>query len=296
MVTKEEVRWKIALPVIFGFSIFTGIYFMFHTETLWVGLLTFFGAIFFLTFLYVAGEISIFQIIDFNKQSSFSDDFMMFLISEMRKYPNAFKWPLAIILTLFISLSAILFVYIYYLSPESAINFIKSVIFHEFLLGFLIFSIILLKAISRIRAKLDLSTILAEKVTEESVEKEPQAMVEHAFTVFENQLREKIKADSSLRGGEDVINKAFGNKGCLIYESMDNQTGVRNLMSDVYATLRNPRKHRLIKDDLRTIITIIKIVDLLIKIVDESKERLPDIDGNVKSKKINPQSNDETKK
>lgn len=72
------------------------------------------------------------------------------------------------------------------------------------------------------------------------VSKNPQSAIQQSFIIFEDYLRVKIGADASLYG-EDLMNKAFGRDGFLIYSDVPaEQNGVRNLFSGFYATFRNP--------------------------------------------------------
>lgn len=115
---------------------------------------------------------------------------------------------------------------------------------------------------------------LSKHITPELIVSNPQAAIETAFTYFEDYLRNKLGVGAEVYG-EELINLAFGKDGKLIYSEVDNENrGVRNFISGAYSTFRNPRKHRVIQDDEKTTLIIIDIIELLIKIVDESKDRV----------------------
>jgi uncharacterized protein (TIGR02391 family) len=115
--------------------------------------------------------------------------------------------------------------------------------------------------------------LLGDFITPELIAQSPQAAIEHAFTIFEDRLRNRVGADQSLYG-ESLINLAFGQDGKLSYSVVENENkGVRNLISGVYATYRNPRKHRVIKDDKESALAIIALIELLIHITDDSTKK-----------------------
>ncbi len=123
-----------------------------------------------------------------------------------------------------------------------------------------------------IQSTTPLSDQQTKLITPELVKQNSQAAVQQMFVLFEDCLRNRIGAGPELYG-ENLINKAFGKeRGVLAYgETPAEQQGVRNLISGAYATFRNPRMHRLIKDDEETVLAIIALIDLLNKIVDEAK-------------------------
>jgi len=112
-----------------------------------------------------------------------------------------------------------------------------------------------------------------ERVTYEDIRRNPQASVQLAFTLFESHLRSRINAGAELFG-EALINRAYGNNGCLSYGATPaERVGTRNLMSGAYAIFRNPRMHRVIGDDEQTAIILIALADLLMRVVDESEDK-----------------------
>lgn len=115
--------------------------------------------------------------------------------------------------------------------------------------------------------------LLGNVITPELIAQNPQAAIEHAFTLFEDHLRNHLDVSSSIYG-ESLINLAFGQDGILSYSDIENENkGVRNLMSGVYATYRNPRKHRIVNDDKETALAIIALIELLIHIIDNSSQK-----------------------
>ena len=112
----------------------------------------------------------------------------------------------------------------------------------------------------------------AKLITSELIKQNPQAAIQQIFTLFEDRLRKRIGATPG-QYGENLINAAFGKQGILAYgETSAEQAGLRNLLSGAYATFRNPRMHRMMKDNDETVIAVITLVDWLIKIVDEAKD------------------------
>lgn len=105
------------------------------------------------------------------------------------------------------------------------------------------------------------------------VNKNPQSAIQQSFIIFEDYLRYKIGADASLYG-EELINKAFGRDGFLIYSDIPaEQNGVRNLFSGFYATFRNPHMHRIIQMEESKTLAIISTIYLLLDIVNSSRVR-----------------------
>lgn len=114
---------------------------------------------------------------------------------------------------------------------------------------------------------------LSKQITPELISSNSQAAIENAFTYFEDYLRKRLDVTPQIYG-EELINLAFGKDGKLLHSEVDNENkGVRNFVSGAYATFRNPRKHRVVQDDEQMTHIIINIVESLIKIVDESKDR-----------------------
>lgn len=116
-------------------------------------------------------------------------------------------------------------------------------------------------------------TRLSEQITRELILNNPQAAVEHAFTHFEDYLRKRLGVGPDLFS-KRLIDYAFAKNGKLIFSEIESENeGVRNFVAGAYATFRNPRKHRIIQDDEQTTFAIISAIELLFKIVDESKDR-----------------------
>jgi uncharacterized protein (TIGR02391 family) len=112
----------------------------------------------------------------------------------------------------------------------------------------------------------------AELVTSALVEQNPQAAIQQIFTIFEDHLRKRIGADSNLYG-KGLIKAAFGQNGVLTYgETPAEKEGIRSLFFGAYLTFRNPRMHRIVEDDSEIVLSIISMVDLLIKVIDEAQD------------------------
>jgi len=113
---------------------------------------------------------------------------------------------------------------------------------------------------------------LSKQITPELIMNNPQAAIEHAFTLFEDYLRKRLNAGPDIYG-DALINFAYGQNGRLIFSDLESENkGARNFIAGAYATFRNPRKHRIVQDDEQTAFAIVSLVELLFKIVDESKD------------------------
>lgn len=102
------------------------------------------------------------------------------------------------------------------------------------------------------------------------VQMNPQSAIQSAFSIFEDNLRNRMGANNELYG-QKLINQAYGKNGRLSYGATPaEKQGTRDLISGAYATFRNPRMHRIIEDDYQAATSIISLIDLLIKIIHES--------------------------
>jgi hypothetical protein len=112
-----------------------------------------------------------------------------------------------------------------------------------------------------------------EHISYSDVRKNPQAIAQLAFTLFETHLRKRIGAGPELYG-ENLINRAYGGNGDLSYGAVQSErVGTRNLLSGAYAVFRNPRMHRSIEENEQMAVKLLALVDLLIWIVDESEDK-----------------------
>jgi uncharacterized protein (TIGR02391 family) len=118
--------------------------------------------------------------------------------------------------------------------------------------------------------------LTSANITPELIAQSPQAAIENAFTHFEDKLRRRIGVGPDVFG-EALINRAFApQNGALIYGAVEaEQQGVRNLVSGAYATFRNPRKHRVIQDDVAMVEHILTMVEVLMRLTDEAQDRRP---------------------
>jgi uncharacterized protein (TIGR02391 family) len=185
------------------------------------------------------------------------------LTKELKKRPKARRVIISF-LTTGITLGSF-YISIFYWNWDNLSRFIFFVYFGVFLPAAL-FSILK-------DEKTRETSRLSNQITPELIVNNPQAAIEHAFTLFEEHLRKRIGAGSEVYG-EALINQAFAPNGRLVYSNIESENkGVRNFVSGAYAIYRNPRKHRIIQDDEQTTSSIIRLVELLFQIVDESKNQ-----------------------
>ena len=135
----------------------------------------------------------------------------------------------------------------------------------------------IIKFLSQVNAELQksfpfsLQKIDGSKLSLDDLKRNPQASIQHAFMLLETQVRNKIGANSNLFG-EALINAAFGNNGSLVFgETPAEQLGVRNFVSGAYATFRNPRMHREVKDNEHEALQLLAMIDLIMIIVEKAK-------------------------
>lgn len=189
---------------------------------------------------------------------------MDWLTNQLEKYPRARR--LGIIPFGFIAAVAIPIITIFYWEID---NLIRAIVF-------IYFGLVLPSAlVSMIREdrKRENSRLTNYRITPELIAQNPQAAIEHAFTLFEDHLRQRLAVGPEVYG-EGLINLAFGQNGKLTYGVVESENkGIRNFMSGAYATFRNPRKHRIVQDNERTAFAIIALIELLIQLVDECKDQ-----------------------
>jgi hypothetical protein len=119
---------------------------------------------------------------------------------------------------------------------------------------------------------LPLSGFAGNELTNALLKRNPQAAIQYAFTVFEERLRKRLNLGPEVFG-ETLINIAFGNNGRLSYGATPaEQRGARNYISGAYSIFRNPNMHRISTNDTATALSIIVIIDTLIKLVDSAEE------------------------
>lgn len=123
---------------------------------------------------------------------------------------------------------------------------------------------------------IDVSAQISSHINYHQIRKSPQSAIQLAFTVFEENLRNKLCVGSDIYG-EELINQAFGKNGQLLFSQIPNeQMGFRNLISGFYATFRNSRMHRLSGDDENASLITVLFIDLLLQMVNlqEKNEKL----------------------
>ena len=138
--------------------------------------------------------------------------------------------------------------------------------------GNLLLSIIdLLDVIAAHNISLHLSGFADDVLTSAFLRQNPQAAVQYAFTIFEDHLRKRLNVGPDIFG-ENLINKAFGDCGILTYGATSaEERGVRNFIAGAYSVFRNPSMHRITVNEEETALSIIILVDMLIKLVDTAE-------------------------
>lgn len=105
------------------------------------------------------------------------------------------------------------------------------------------------------------------------VEKAPQAVVQYAFTHFEDVLRKRLNAPPD-RLGSELINDAFGQKGVLNYgETVAERERARDFLAGAYGLFRNPRNHRLLEDDTGMALSLLVVSNLMLQIIEDAQDR-----------------------
>jgi hypothetical protein len=118
-------------------------------------------------------------------------------------------------------------------------------------------------------------TALGKIISRNIQAQNPQAAIEHAFTVFEDHLRGRIPNGAKLYSN-GLIGAAYGGqKSKLVYivDEKDQTTHLYKLISGAYSLFRNPRHHKIVQDEPYTAQTLIPFIELLMQFVDESEER-----------------------
>lgn len=185
------------------------------------------------------------------------------LSDQLKKYPKIRR---GILICLMVIVIIIAFAGLFYWQID---NLIKAIIF--------VYCVIMapsaLISLLQDDRRREQFSLLGSRIAPELVIQNPQAAVEHAFTLFEDHLRRRLNAGTNIYG-EALINLAYGQDGKLFYGNTEGENkGARNFISGAYATYRNPRKHRVIEDDKQTALAIIVLVELLIRLVDESIDK-----------------------
>ncbi len=192
------------------------------------------------------------------------EKFSDWLINQLRKYPGLRRWviiPFGIIAAVTTPI-----VTIFYWKAD---NLLRAIFFIYF--GLVLPSALV--SIIRDERKREKARLASHQITPELIAQNPQAAIEHAFTLFEDHLRSRLGVGPEVYG-ENLINLAFGQNGKLTHGTIESENkGVRNFVSGAYATFRNPRKHRVVQDDEQTTYAIITLVELLVQLVDDSKDQ-----------------------
>lgn len=267
----DRLRWRITPAIVLTTAIIAGAYYLLNGATILISI-----TVFLLTIL--IGSLVVFLVVDvlstlLREESLFSGILDNSLLSLVRKRPRAVLWPTLVATAIFTTSGLLWIIVLYEAPPEIATDFMKTTtIYAVVALIVMVFGTGLF-LLSHLTGGPRLSSALVNHITPELIGQKPQAAVEFAFTVFEHHLRQRIGAGPDLHG-ERLINAAYAAGGHLTYGTVESeQQGIRNLMAGAYATFRNPRKHRIVVDDEQTIQQVVVLVDLLIRLVDESNDR-----------------------
>jgi uncharacterized protein (TIGR02391 family) len=265
----NKIRLAIVLSIT-GVSLIAGLYYGVLARSMWLGIFVFAIGIFFGA-LFIA--MPLFLIMAMRDEHNTIDKLLNVLLNQIRRHPDIALWPTGIAAVAFFSLSTVWGIAIYQVPPQDAIRLVQNSLGYEIAFFVLMFLGIVFLLLSRIPAKPSLFSSLAKNITPELIVQNPQAAIEHSFTYLEDYLRNRTRTGSELTG-EGLSNAAFGQNGKLTYGATENEDrGIRNLMLGAFATFRNPRKHRIMKDDEHTVLAIITLVDLLVQFIDKSKDR-----------------------
>ena len=266
----STLRWASILLVIFA-SVIVGIYFALSTHLiqdtiLAISAVMFIGALFLVVPIYLLSA--------FTDSSQVIDALLSSLLKQTQKHPGIMLWPAGIATFVFIPLSALWIISIFQLPPDESIKTLQLTTKYEvisFLIMIFFWSFYFL---SRIDSRIPISDKITTSVSLEMIQNNPQAATEYTFTIFEDYLRKQINAPHSSYG-EPLINEALApKKGKIIFGSVENETlGFRNLVSGVYATFRNPRKHRIVNDSPHTATILIAFIGLIMDLIEEVSQK-----------------------
>lgn len=116
---------------------------------------------------------------------------------------------------------------------------------------------------------------IAKYISRETFTHDPQAAVAKAFTVVEHKLKDKLGTQAVKSSGQ-LIGAAYGGEKSrlvLIIDGQDHTAHMRDLMSGVFALLRNPRHHKLVDDDEHTASALYQLAGVLLNLIEKSKAR-----------------------
>lgn len=74
--------------------------------------------------------------------------------------------------------------------------------------------------------------------------------------------------------GRELINEAFGQHGRLRYGATEaERERTRDFMAGAYGLFRNPRNHRLLDDDTGLALSLLVIINVMLKILENASDR-----------------------
>lgn len=117
--------------------------------------------------------------------------------------------------------------------------------------------------------------VLSKSITRNMLVQNPQAAIEHAFTYFEDHLRKRVPNSTKLYAG-NLISAAFEGKNSqlkYISDGRDQTAHLHSLISGAYSLFRNPRHHRIVDDDPTSAQTLVSLIEMLMRFVDECENR-----------------------
>jgi len=284
---KEKKYLRNIMLVVFGLAIFVAGIYIGTNLTIHLGWIKIFFILIFillsLYIVYITLKVSIPIVKNISDPEPVTDVFALFLLIQIRKNPEFFVKLILYLLFFFIVTGTIVSIYTYNVFPNLILSSVDSIrlyviIFTISAIG-LVFAIVMFMS-SPITKMSKISIVLSSKVTDECIEQDPQGAIERAFRIFEDHLKEKLKKQGKLDekrnpSGNELIKMAFGNRGHFFYKGLRTPDETFNFISNIYAKFRHPRAHGIIEDDSKTAVIIIKLVDVLIRIVDEAEERSP---------------------
>jgi len=104
--------------------------------------------------------------------------------------------------------------------------------------------------------------------------KQYDAAIVEAFKTFEEKITSKLNVTPIMYSGVDLANFAFGSKTGKVQLGTNEaeQLGLRNLYAGAYSLFRNPSAHRFVGNNEVTTNTIVALLSLILKIVEDNSE------------------------
>jgi hypothetical protein len=189
----NKFLWPITPIIIIVASITLGIGTAISGGTFWEELFSFVICIFF-------GVLGWILIAMFLMQSSALEKITQAILIWIREHENPALAFLGSILILFLSLSIAWGIIIYTASPEESIAFLKASFRFEIAAIVLLIFGILFYLLAKMGKVTRLDNELEKKIMPEFVDQNPQASIKHAFTIFEDRIRNRLDASAGMYG------------------------------------------------------------------------------------------------